>query len=484
MSGRTEKQERPEKQPETNAAGGPVHDWRKLRLWQIQPIRDVLVLVGIVGLIYIGYLCSIVTVPILLALALAYLFEPLVAWSTRRFRWLSRQGAAVGIIVLVAGLVIVPITIGVGFAIVQGATLVGTVADNAKYVVASVQAETPAERTAAREALPKSLQDVGQWLGELRSEVQQYRSIREHDKPDGAGEGAPPPLPPPTSESDSDAPPPQPEVVVGGVEIPLWKVQLYEGLEIAIRWVQNNADAVAKNIGQQALGTGVVAFGALVAGAQKVGYIIFTGFLTAFFFFFFCTGYGQVLEFWEDLIPERKKHRVIDLVRQMDRVVAGFVRGRITICFILAIYMTVAYWLIGVPSPLLLGPVVGALFIVPYVNIIGVPVAIILMAIDPSGAAWPHWWWIVFAPIGVYMGAQLLDDWVLSPTIQGKSTGMDTPTILFASFAGGAIGGIYGLLLAIPVAACIRILLKDLFWPRFRAWGKGKERDFLPIARE
>jgi len=102
-----------------------------------------------------------------------------------------------------------------------------------------------------------------------------------------------------------------------------------------------------------------------------------------------------------------------------------------------------------------------------------------------GGMGWQQqWWWIVFAPVAVYVGAQLLDDWLLSPLIQGKTTGMDTPTILFASFAGGALGGVYGLLLAIPVAACIRILLKEVFWPRFRAWGKGKERDFLPIGRE
>ncbi len=60
---------------------------------------------------------------------------------------------------------------------------------------------------------------------------------------------------------------------------------------------------------------------------------------------------------------------------------------------------------------------------------------------------------------------------------------MDTPTILFASIAGGALMGVYGLLLAIPVAACLKILLRELFWPRFKAWSEGEEKDFLPIGR-
>lgn len=482
MAGEHESTNEPAETKEAPVVVTPAADWRKLRLWQIQPIRDGLILLAIVGLIYVGYLCSIVTVPILLALALAYLFEPVVAWVTGRYKWVSRQGAAVAIIVLAGALVVAPVTIGIGFAIVQGSALVGTVARNTGLVVASVQSPKQEDRRAAREKLPRSLQDVGSWLGELRTDVEAFRARRDAVAPapsEQPGTDA-------TDEQAATEPTPDAPLAADEDEFPEWKVQLYEGLEIAIRWVQNNADALAKNLGQQALGTGAVAFGAVVAGVAKVGFLAFTAFLTAFFFFFFSTGYGKVLEFWEDLIPERKKHRVIDLVRQMDRVVAGFIRGRITICFILALYMTIAYWLIGVPSPLLLGPVIGLLFIVPFVHIIGVPIAIVLMVIEPGGGAGfqQQWWWIVFAPIGVYIGAQLLDDYVLSPTIQGKTTGMDTPTILFASMAGGAIAGVYGLLLAIPVAACIRILLKEVFWPRFRAWGKGQERDFLPIARE
>ena len=60
---------------------------------------------------------------------------------------------------------------------------------------------------------------------------------------------------------------------------------------------------------------------------------------------------------------------------------------------------------------------------------------------------------------------------------------MDTPTILFASIAGGSLAGIYGLLVAIPAAACIKILLREVFWPRVRRWAEGKERDFLPLER-
>src|SRR5262249_49541533 len=145
--------------------------------------------------------------------------------------------------------------------------------------------------------------------------------------------------------------------------------------------------------------------------------------------------------------------------------------------------ITVGYWIIGVPMPLIFGPLVGALVLVPYGQLMGLPIAMIALWMQPSPDAWQqHWWWIVFAPMGVYILGQVLDDYVLNPAIQGKHTDMDVPTILFASIAGGVLAGVYGLLIAIPVAACVKILLKEVFWPRFRAWAEGKERDFLPIS--
>ena len=53
-------------------------DWRRLHLWQIQPIRDAAVLLLFLGLFKLGYLLSAVTVPLLIAILLAYLFEPVV----------------------------------------------------------------------------------------------------------------------------------------------------------------------------------------------------------------------------------------------------------------------------------------------------------------------------------------------------------------------------------------------------------------------
>src|ERR1043165_138638 len=92
--------------------------WQRVHLWQIQSVRDLMMLAAIVGLIWVGYLLSIVTVPLLVALGLAYLVEPLVQWLSQRVPWLGRRGAVLslmGILGLVLALVLiltVPLVVG------------------------------------------------------------------------------------------------------------------------------------------------------------------------------------------------------------------------------------------------------------------------------------------------------------------------------------------------------------------------------------
>ncbi len=466
----------------------PKPDWRTLHLWQIQPVRDALVIVLFIGILWLGYRLSIVTVPILLALLLAYLFEPLVRRMTR-LGWVSRQGAALAIIVVAIVVFVIPVTFGVGFGVIQGVRLIAAVGDNAATLLESVQpatdpqiqasiddAATDADRQAAedkkrkaaearraeaRQQLHEAWRPASDYLNDLRKQVEHQQQLRR-----AAQRGVPvtPPGEPlePASEFD---------------------VALYEAVDIAIKWVSNNAQVIVKEVGQRMIGGGAQAIQAVISLFGSIAYLSFTLFLTAFFFFFFSTGWGRVLAFWESLIPERKKSRVFELLTQMDRVIAGFVRGRLLVCAILAGLLTVGYALIGVPAALILGPLVGFLNLVPYLQLIGMPVAMLLMWLEPSGPGWQQqWWWIIGAPMGLNFIIQTIDDYVLTPRIQGKTTGMDTPAIVFASIAGGALAGIYGLLVAIPVAACIKILLREVFWPRFRAWSDGKATDPLPVG--
>lgn len=426
-------------------------DWRGLHLWQIQPLRDAAIIVAIVGLVYVGQLLSIVTVPMLLALALAYLFEPLARIVTSR-NLFGRRTFAIAVIVGALLGVVVPLSIGAALGIAQGARFVQSVANNVESLVRSV--DSP-EDDSARDSLPPAWRRVHDYL------LEQERANRLRGTLKEATQGA---------RDAIKSPPPAGEEAAGPSVI-------YKVVRWSVVKLRENSEAISK----QALQSGADVFGIAFRTFGTLGVLAFQAFLTAFFFYFFCTGFGRVREFTRDLVPRASKTRTFALLSKMDRAIASFVRGRLTICAILVGYYTFAYWLIGVPAALVVGPIVGICSLLPYVASLSVPVCMLLLWLEPHTGFRAEWWWIVFAPLLVFFGAQALDDYILTPTIQGRQTDMNTPTILFASIAGGVLGGFYGLLLAIPIAACLKILLTDVFWPRFKAWTEGKARDLLPI---
>lgn len=455
-------------------------DWKHLHLWQIQPVRDGLIIATAIGLVWLGYRLSVVTVPMLLALALAYLFEPVVG-ALERGNYVGRRVSAVAILALALALVVIPAALGVSFATVQGLRVGQTLVSNTDALLNSVRHP---EDESLRAALPgkvwRELRDFmvsegATFGGPVRSPVPPTK--KEEPAQGAAGEDQPRPPVPPVGAGAGEA---------AAEEAPPWprtrmpRTDVAAGLELALSWARQNTEMLSR----QVVSAGGGALGAAAVVVKRLAGAVFGIFLTGFFFYFFCTGYGRVASFVEGLIPDRRRERVLHLLRLMDRVIAGFVRGRVIICFLLIAYYSMAYWLIGVPAPLILGPIVGVLTLAPYAAGVGIPIAIGLMWLDPSPGLRGEWWWVIGSPLLVHGVQQLLDDYFLTPRIQGKTTDMDMPTILFASIAGGVLAGFYGLLLAIPFAACVKILLREVFWPRFRAWSQGRADDVLPISKD
>lgn len=468
--------------------------WHDRHLWNIQPVRDVMLGAAIFGILYLGSVLSLVTVPLLLALLLAYLFEPIIGWLHARLK-VSRQVAAGLVVAVTAFAVIVPLLVGVSYASWQGISLARSVTQNATQlseVVASNDTgptidDLPARggwRTLARELL--EMRKHADQSEALKMQLDAQKQIASEDSelpadptaPRSENEEQPDSTPEPIDFEDTDAS----DQPIAVTQADLDRAERAEFLlDIYARtsaWFEEHAG----QIGRRAVNATGDALSAAFSTAKAIGITGFQAFLTAFFFFFLSSSYGGVRSLGVRLIPSDRRERTADLVQQMDRVIAGFVRGRLTIAGIQCVFFVLGYFIIGTPAPLILGVAVGVLSIVPYLALVSIPVSVLLMALESSTGLRGEWWWIVFAPIVVYQLGQMLDDYVLTPWIQGKSTDLDTPTVLFASIAGGILAGVYGLLIAIPIAACIKILIREVLMPRYMEWVAGDRADPLPVG--
>lgn len=155
-----------------------------------------------------------------------------------------------------------------------------------------------------------------------------------------------------------------------------------------------------------------------------------------------------------ELLPLYTRDPIIDKFCQIDQVLAGFVRGQLTIAMIMAALYSIGFVTIGIDLALVLGIVSGLLFIVPYLGTLIALVFAPIMAFAKFGDL-KH----VFYVLSWIALVQTLESYILTPRIVGRAVGLHPVVYIIALIIGANLFGVVGMLVAIPVAAVLRVLL-------------------------
>lgn len=182
-------------------------------------------------------------------------------------------------------------------------------------------------------------------------------------------------------------------------------------------------------------------------------------------------------------LPLEHRPVIREIARDIDKVLAGFVRGQVTVCLILGIYYSVALALVGLNFGLVVGAIAGFLTFIPYVGaLVGGGLALGL-------ALFQYWgdWWSILLVWAIFQSGQLVEGNILTPKLVGSSVGLHPVWLLFALSAFGTLFGFVGMLVAVPVAAAIGVLARFaisryLDSPLYR--GTGGEKAAAPPAAE
>jgi predicted PurR-regulated permease PerM len=155
-----------------------------------------------------------------------------------------------------------------------------------------------------------------------------------------------------------------------------------------------------------------------------------------------------------DSTPVRKN--TMRIVRDCHMVLGAFVKGQILVMFLLGVVYAVGLQLIGLEVGLIIGMVAGLASIIPY---LGFAVGIISAVIATLFQFGIDWMQLVLVGI-VFMIGQAIEGYILQPFLLGDKIGLSPVAVVFAVLAGAHLGGILGMLIALPVAAIIVVLLK------------------------
>lgn len=161
-------------------------------------------------------------------------------------------------------------------------------------------------------------------------------------------------------------------------------------------------------------------------------------------------------------LPKQNRRKWLRLLRDIDEALGNYIRGQLLVCVAVGVLAYIGYMLIGLPYALLLASVVALMNIIPYLGpFIGAAPAI-LVGLSVS-------WQMALLVVIVNVCVQVVEGSVFSPQIVGRTLRLHPLVIILALILGGEIGGVLGLLLAVPAVAVIKVVLEHLIVYRFRS---------------
>ncbi|MFQ5896277.1 MAG: AI-2E family transporter [Nitrospinota bacterium] len=173
--------------------------------------------------------------------------------------------------------------------------------------------------------------------------------------------------------------------------------------------------------------------------------------------FYLLRDFHAIRENFFSLVPSVYQEEARLRMARLDEVMGGFIKGQFFVGLVLAVLYSVGLMLVATPLWLVLGIGTGLLSMVPYLGLIlGFPTALIMSALQYQDLAHP------IGVVGVFAVVWALDGWFVSPRIVGGHLGLHPVVIILAVFAGAHLMGIFGVLIAMPAAAAIRVGLEAL----------------------
>ncbi|MGY6635081.1 MAG: AI-2E family transporter [Alkalilacustris sp.] len=197
--------------------------------------------------------------------------------------------------------------------------------------------------------------------------------------------------------------------------------------------------------------------GALSSARGLIGVIVFVV-IAPVVAFYLLLDWPRLIARIDEMLPRDHAPTIRGLARDIDAAVAGFVRGQISVCMILACYYSVALALTGLQFGLVIGVVTGLISFIPWIG------AIIGGVLSIGLALYQFWGTPVMIGlvVGIFALGQFLEGNVLVPRMVGRSVGLHPVWLLFALSAFGSLFGFAGMLVAVPVAAALGVVARFL----------------------
>jgi predicted PurR-regulated permease PerM len=171
--------------------------------------------------------------------------------------------------------------------------------------------------------------------------------------------------------------------------------------------------------------------------------------------FFWLTERPRLQRYALAFAPPERRAGLRDAWNEVEARLGRWARGQLILMATVGLATSIAYSLIGLPAPLLLGLVAALMEVIPMVGpLLGaIPAVLVATTVSPETAA---------LTIGIYLLIQLIEGNILVPIVMRNSVGLSPFLVLLSLLIGGSAGGILGAIVAVPIVAAITVILDRL----------------------
>jgi predicted PurR-regulated permease PerM len=216
-------------------------------------------------------------------------------------------------------------------------------------------------------------------------------------------------------------------------------------------WVRNNQSQLLSRLSTLTGSIGDVARTVLSSVAATLTTLVLT-------FFMLLEGPYWINVLWQ-MQPADKRAKRQELAGKMYKTVTGYVNGNLLTSLVAAVATSIALSIVGIPFAIPLGIVIGIFDLLPLVGAtIGALIVVLICLFTSVQSA--------VAMTIFFIIYQQLENHILQPIVYSKTLKMSPLSVFVAAIFGVALGGIVGALIAIPIAASLQILAKDLYVSR------------------
>jgi len=188
----------------------------------------------------------------------------------------------------------------------------------------------------------------------------------------------------------------------------------------------------------------------LISESINLLFGFFTVFLILLYIVFILLDYESISEGWTHLMPKKYRKTVTGILNDVKDGMNRYFRGQALVALCVGILFSIGFLIIDFPLAIGLGLFIGALNMVPYLQIIGF-VPTIMLAILKAADTGDNFWIIIASAAAVFIVVQIIQDGYLVPRIMGKITGLNPAIILLSLSIWGSLMGMLGMIIALPL---------------------------------